>query len=200
MKKISKTKTGTTSTLDFYDQLTKKQREKFDNKRDSFTIDFCEIENIYNFLVDKQTRTLILSVGMFAATGKVNEIEATVLADLSGDPLTLAIFNSMALRVKNHTKSWLNGRGEKKEKTTENIEDDSAETESDTIQTNKQAEETFEGKEWETIKRMAEAMGIDSEWYEMDLKYNIAETSTNSEKTPLEVAPDILADWKEQNG
>ncbi len=194
MKKINKTKNGTTSTLDFYDQLSEKQRTKFDNEKESFTIDFSEIESIYNQLNDRQTRTLLLAVGMFAAAGRTKDIDPEVMADLSGDPLTLSFFNSMALRIKNHTKSWLNGRGQKKEKVTIKAENDAPTSEPDTAEET----ETFEGADWEIIKRMALVIGVDEEWYEMDIKYGIAQDSKKYGKTPLEVAPDVLSEWKEE--
>ncbi len=61
--------------MDFYDQLSEKQRTKFDNEKESFAIDFSEIESIYNHLNDRQKRTLLLAVGMFAAAGRTKGID-----------------------------------------------------------------------------------------------------------------------------
>lgn len=114
MKKITKS-INDTSAIDFYDTLTAKQKEKFDNEKESFTIDFIEVSNIYSNLNAEQTRTLFLAVAMYAATGKKNGIDKEVLDVLNSDPKVLIQFNNMANRIKNNTKSWLNGRGQKKE-------------------------------------------------------------------------------------
>lgn len=113
MKKITKC-IHDTSAIDFYDTLTSKQREKFDNEKESFTIDFIEISNIYANLNAEQTRTLILAIAMYAATGKKSGIDQEVLDALNNDPKVLIQFNNMANRVKNNTKAWLNGRGQSK--------------------------------------------------------------------------------------
>ena len=49
MKKITRN-INDSNALDFYDTLTDKQRAKFDNEKDSFTIDFVEVSNIYTNL------------------------------------------------------------------------------------------------------------------------------------------------------
>lgn len=113
MKKITKS-IHDTSAIDFYDTLTPKQREKFDNEKESFTIDFIEISNIYANLNAEQTRTLIIAIAMYAATGKKSEIDKEILDALNNDPKVLIQFNNMANRVKNNTKAWLNGRGQSK--------------------------------------------------------------------------------------
>ena len=113
MKKITKN-IHDTSAIDFYDTLTKKQKEKFDNEKDSFTIDFVEISNIYANLNAEQTRTLLLAIAMYAATGKKSSIDKEILDTLNNDPKILIQFNNMANRIKNNTKAWLNGRGQSK--------------------------------------------------------------------------------------
>ena len=113
MKKISK-EIKDNECFDFYDKLTEKQREKFDNEKESFTIDFSEVSSIYSNLNDHQTRILFLAVAMFASSGKKAEIDSDILEDLNSDPAVLLQFNSMANRIKNNTKSWLNGQGKRK--------------------------------------------------------------------------------------
>ena len=113
MKKITKN-IHDTGAIDFYDTLTPKQKEKFDNEKESFTIDFVEVSNIYANLDAEQTRTLILSIAMYAASGKKSGIDKEILDALNADPKVLIQFNNMANRVKNNTKSWLNGRGQSK--------------------------------------------------------------------------------------
>ena len=115
MKKITKNIHDTTS-IDFYDTLTEKQRTKFDNEKDSFTIDFAEVSNIYANLNAEQTRTLFLAIAMFASTGKKSGIDKEVLDSLNADPKVLIQFNNMANRVKNNTKAWINNRGQAKPK------------------------------------------------------------------------------------
>lgn len=127
MRKISKN-IHDTSAIDFYDTLTTKQREKFDNEKESFTIDFIEISNIYANLNAEQTRVLLLAIAMYAATGKKNGIDKEILEALNNDPKVLIQFSNMANRVKNNTKAWLNGRGQSKNleqnSTTPNVEYD----------------------------------------------------------------------------
>ena len=113
MKKITKN-IHDTGAIDFYDTLTPKQKEKFDNEKESFTIDFVEVSNIYANLDAEQTRTLLLAIAMYAASGKKSGIDKDVLDALNADPKVLIQFNNMANRVKNNTKSWLNGRGQSK--------------------------------------------------------------------------------------
>ena len=78
MKKITKN-INDTNALDFYDTLTDKQRAKFDNEKDSFTIDFVEVSNIYTNLNAEQTGILFLAISMYAATGKKSGIDQEVL-------------------------------------------------------------------------------------------------------------------------
>ena len=115
MKKITKN-INDTNALDFYDTLTDKQRAKFDNEKDSFTIDFVEVSNIYTNLNAEQTGILFLAISMYAATGKKSGIDQEVLDALNADPKVLIQFNNMANRVKNNTKAWMNNRGHAKPK------------------------------------------------------------------------------------
>ena len=115
MKKITKN-INDTNALDFYDTLTDKQRAKFDNEKDSFTIDFVEVSNIYTNLNAEQTGILFLAISMYAATGKKSGIDQEVLDALNADPKVLIQFNNMANRVKNNTKAWINNRGQAKPK------------------------------------------------------------------------------------
>ena len=115
MKKITKN-INDSNALDFYDTLTDKQRAKFDNEKDSFTIDFVEVSNIYTNLNAEQTGILFLAISMYAATGKKSGIDQEVLEALNADPKVLIQFNNMANRVKNKTKAWINNRGQAKPK------------------------------------------------------------------------------------
>lgn len=115
MKKITKN-INDTNALDFYDTLTDKQRAKFDNEKDSFTIDFVEVSNIYTNLNAEQTGILFLAISMYAASGKKSGIDQEVLDALNADPKVLIQFNNMANRVKNNTKAWINNRGQAKPK------------------------------------------------------------------------------------
>ncbi len=123
MKKITKN-IHDTGAIDFYDTLTAKQKEKFDNEKESFTIDFVEVSNIYANLDAEQTRTLLLAIAMYASTGKKSGIDKDVLDALNADTKVLIQFNNMANRVKNNTKSWLNGRGQSKTADAPDIEYD----------------------------------------------------------------------------
>ena len=115
MKKITKN-INDSNALDFYDTLTDKQRAKFDNEKDSFTIDFVEVSNIYTNLNAEQTGILFLAISMYAATGKKSGIDEEVLDAVNADPKILIQFNNMANRVKNNTKAWINNRGQAKPK------------------------------------------------------------------------------------
>ena len=94
MKKITKN-INDTNALDFYDTLTDKQRAKFDNEKDSFTIDFVEVSNIYTNLNAEQTGILFLAISMYAATGKKSGIDQEVLEALNADPKVLIQFNNI---------------------------------------------------------------------------------------------------------
>lgn len=113
MNKITKN-INDASNIDFYDSLTDKQRDKFDNEKESFTIDFSEVSTIYATLNDHQTRVLFLAIAMFASAGKKSAIDPDILDELNSDAAVLSQFNSIACRIKNNTKSWLNGQGKKK--------------------------------------------------------------------------------------
>ena len=113
MKKITKN-INDSNALDFYDTLTDKQSAKFDNEKDSFTIDFVEVSNIYTNLNAEQTGILFLAISMYAATGKKSGIDEEVLDAVNADLKVLIQFNNMANRVKNNTKAWINNRGQAK--------------------------------------------------------------------------------------